>query len=302
MSSEEKSMFIHTVLQHLSLHALKGHEASQLYLDALKTAEHFRMDTIADYVNATFKPETDGTRNIDIPHEIPNVAPLAEYMWFEMHGDLWDREANVQSGCLFLLVHDTKRDGPDRHHPLPPEARWVVLATHFTSYAGDVGTGHFIHFLIIGADGTLLSIQPGKSPFLSEQEYQAVKDDPGKHTLSPALTTALFAICFCHCKNITIEQEKRSRQARRAAERAKTPAITFKTIDIHPVQKIMAEEGQIESQGIKKALHICRAHFAHYTEEHPLFGKYTGTFYKPLHVRGSLKEGAAIKDYHIHEK
>ncbi len=51
-----------------------------------------------------------------------------------------------------------------------------------------------------------------------------------------------------------------------------------------------------------RALHICRAHFAHYTEEHPLFGKYTRTFYKPMHVRGSLKEGLVIKDYDIHEK
>ena len=88
----------------------------------------------------------------------------------------------------------------------------------------------------------------------------------------------------------------------RAAERAKEPVLTFKTIDIHPVKKIMTEEGHIEKQGIKRALHICRAHFAHYTEEHPLFGKYAGTFYKPMHVRGHLKEGMVIKDYDIHEK
>ena len=64
----------------------------------------------------------------------------------------------------------------------------------------------------------------------------------------------------------------------------------------------MTEEGHVEKQGIKRALHICRAHFAHYTEEHPLFGKYAGTFYKPMHVRGHLKEGMVIKDYDIHEK
>lgn len=109
-------------------------------------------------------------------------------------------------------------------------------------------------------------------------------------------------MCFCHCKNITVEAEKASRQVRRAAERAKEPVLTLKTINIHPVKKVMTEEGQVERQGFKRALHICRAHFAHYTEEHPLFGKYTGTFYKPMHVRGSLKEGLVIKDYDIHEK
>jgi hypothetical protein len=294
-------MFIDTVMQQLSIKALKGQEAASHYLEALKQAERFRMDNVADYVCAAFKPETDGARDFDVPHEIPNIAPLAEYMWFEMHGDLWEREENTQAGCLFLVVHDTKTDGPDRHHSLPPEARWVVMVTLFVAEPGSFATSNLIHFLVIGADGKPLTFQTGKSPFISQREYEAIKGDPEQKNLSPALITALFAICFCHCKNITIEQELLSRQARRAAERSKTPTLTFKTIDIRPVKKIMTEEGQVESQGIKRALHICRGHFAHYTDEHPLFGKHTGTFYRPMHVRGSLKEEAVLKDYTVHD-
>jgi hypothetical protein len=293
-------MFIDVVMQRLSIGAARGDEASQRYLSTLKEAERFRVDNIADYIHESFLPEVDGAMDFDVPNEIPNIAPLAETMWFEMHGDLWDRESNNQSGCLFVVIHDAKVD--ERDKTVPENARWIVLTTVFVSEGDVFFSANACHGLVVGFDGKPLDVRALKSPFLSEIEYREIQHDTEQRNMSPCLFTALFAICFCHCKNITVEAEKISRQVRRAAERAKEPVLTFKTINIHPVKKVMTEEGHVESQGLKRALHICRAHFAHYTEEHPLFGKYTGTFYKPMHVRGSLKKGMVIKDYNVHEK
>ncbi len=297
---EEEIMFIDVVMQRLNAAVLRGDEAAQHYLNMLKQAERFNVDNIANYIHETFLPEQDGPMDFDVPNEIPNIAPLADSMWFEMYGDLWERDSRSRSGCLLVVSHDVKEDGRDES--IPEQARWIVIATLFFWEENHFFIGTVCHGLAIGFDGKPIIVRALKSPFLSEKEQRDFQYDEELNNLNPCLMTALFAICFCHCKNITVEAEKISRQARRAAERAKEPILTFKTINIHPVRKVMTEEGHVESQGIKRALHICRAHFAHYTEEHPLFGKYAGTFYKPMHVRGSLKKGMVIKDYNIHEK
>lgn len=46
-------------------------------------------------------------------------------------------------------------------------------------------------------------------------------------------------------------------------------------------------------------LHICRGHVKRYTEERPLFGKYSGTFYIPAHTRGKMENGIVTKDYSL---
>jgi hypothetical protein len=77
------------------------------------------------------------------------------------------------------------------------------------------------------------------------------------------------------------------------------PFVRYHTINIEPMKKVLRTEGQIESQGLKRALHICRGHFSTYSEERPLFGKVAGTFWIPAHVRGEAKEGLVISDYRV---
>jgi hypothetical protein len=46
-------------------------------------------------------------------------------------------------------------------------------------------------------------------------------------------------------------------------------------------------------------LHLCRGHVRRYTDERPLFGKYSGTFYIPAHVKGKMENGIIAKDYEL---
>jgi hypothetical protein len=78
------------------------------------------------------------------------------------------------------------------------------------------------------------------------------------------------------------------------------PRLAYHELDIGPMRDVLATEGQLESVGLKRALHICRGHFATYSEDRPLFGKYTGQFWKPSHVRGAAEFGLIQKDYNVH--
>lgn len=113
-----------------------------------------------------------------------------------------------------------------------------------------------------------------------------------------AVKVALLAITFCHCKNVTTrDHAPPPKVARKRQKAGKHPGVKYKTLVIEGMADILRSEGQVEKNGIKKALHVCRGHFATYTEEAPLFGRVTGTFWKPMHVRGSKAAGEVRKDY-----
>lgn len=109
-----------------------------------------------------------------------------------------------------------------------------------------------------------------------------------------------FGLSFIHCKNVVLQSSDPDKQINR--ERRKVglePFVRYHTVNIEPMEKILRTEGQSESQGLKKAMHICRSYFATYTEEKPLFGKISGTFWVQSHVRGSAKQGVVISDYNV---
>lgn len=116
------------------------------------------------------------------------------------------------------------------------------------------------------------------------------------------LCTILFplwlAMSFCHCKNVTIQKHHRDEPLIKARRKQGLPCVVYHTVDIVPVRKILEAASGNSNNGLKRRLHICRGHFAHYIER-GLFGKYFGTFWHPMHTRGEVSIGSVEKDYHV---
>ena len=118
-----------------------------------------------------------------------------------------------------------------------------------------------------------------------------------------AVFPALLAVAFMNCKNVALQPHEPDAALNRERKRAGLkPFVRFHTIDIEPMKKVLRTEGDIESNGLKKAMHICRGHFVTYTEERPMFGQAgrVGTFWKDAHVRGSQDHGIVVSDYRVH--
>lgn len=114
------------------------------------------------------------------------------------------------------------------------------------------------------------------------------------------LPPALLAISFMHCKNVVVTENKPDAKLQKARQRrGQKPLVRYRTLNIEPMAKILKREGKSDETGLKKALHVCRGHFSTYTTERPLFGKVSGTFWIPSHIRGSGDEGEVIKDYSV---
>lgn len=111
---------------------------------------------------------------------------------------------------------------------------------------------------------------------------------------------AFLAVSFMTCKNVAVTVQEPDREFSRERKKAGLkPFVRYHTINIEPMKKVLRTEGQSETVGLKRALHICRGHFSTYSEEKPLFGRVAGTFWIPAHVRGSSKEGIVFSDYKV---
>ncbi len=100
------------------------------------------------------------------------------------------------------------------------------------------------------------------------------------------------------CKNIaTATHEPDAKLNKSRVKKGKQPVFTYKTLVIKPTSK---RQQAIEAQGLwENRIHLCRGHFKEYSEEKPLFGKYTGRYWWQPSVRGRNKNGVVVKDYEV---
>jgi hypothetical protein len=119
-------------------------------------------------------------------------------------------------------------------------------------------------------------------------------------SLSKFAHPAMLATSFMHCNNVALDlNEPVEKVSARHLRRRGRPLTCYYTLEIDPLRKTLRQEGGAEKTGLKRALHICRGHFKTYTEEKPLFGKRTGTYWWPQTVRGSKARGEVVKDYAV---
>lgn len=180
------------------------------------------------------------------------------------------------------------------------EFRWSVQYTLFLEYAKGQIQGPVIHWkFLIDPQGKATHADQGMIgiyvPGLSPEECHTLND-----VLAKFLHPALLATSFLHCKNVSLDENKPpAKPSKKHERRYGVPLTRYYTLEIEPMRQTLRQEGDVSNSGLKRALHICRGHFATYSPEKPLFGKYAGTFWKPQHVKGNKASGEVVKDYAV---
>lgn len=110
-----------------------------------------------------------------------------------------------------------------------------------------------------------------------------------------------FALSLVNCKNVHLvdDQLRQPRQMRRKQARKKTPPVVYKWLSVGSMKKQVDQDYAASGNRRQTRLHMVRSHWATYTADAPLFGKYTGTFFKPSFVKGSAKVGQVVKGYSV---
>jgi hypothetical protein len=110
---------------------------------------------------------------------------------------------------------------------------------------------------------------------------------------------ALYSLQLLNCRNIvTVDHEPDPADNAAYQRHFGVPMTTYKTLAIKPMGKRYERDGE-QKQFDVMPLHIRRGNFAHYTDDAPLFGKYTGTFWRPATAVGDAKNGIRVKDYEV---
>lgn len=151
--------------------------------------------------------------------------------------------------------------------------------------------------LFLDQDGTPLRSPLGQ---LDPKLFPESAIGSAKRFFWESMFPVMLAVGFMNCKNVLLSKVEPDARLNRLRKKAGLkPFLRYHTINIEPMKRVLKAEGGIETEGLRKALHIVRGHFMRYTPERPLFGKHAGTFWAPSHVRGSLKEGVVVSDYRV---
>ncbi|MDP2720462.1 MAG: hypothetical protein Q8O75_00775 [bacterium] len=111
-----------------------------------------------------------------------------------------------------------------------------------------------------------------------------------------------LALSFMHCRNVRMRQEVPPPKLSKSHQKKQgRPLLRYHVLQIDHMKSVLEREGHASMEGLKKALHICRGHFATYGSggKGLLFGKLSGRYWIPMHVRGTLEEGVVVKGYEV---
>lgn len=266
--------------------------------DNIKNCQIIIADNVAEYVQTVGRSAlgqvehaTPGMLLLE-QKDIPNVLPPFELMFVE-----WipvgehDTAGVLESAVFFDTVpaEEAVKSGRVSHgdFEIQEDPFAHVVALHV--YCNKKGEAIY--------DGNYFSYWVDRHGKMSNKGNRRIE---GADFWYSPIATPLMAISFMHCKNVNRTDATASEgPEERWLRRQKQPSLRYHVLEIDPMKEVLRTEGCAESTGLKRALHICRGHFATYTEGKPLFGRTVGTFWVPSHVRGSSKHGVVVKDYNV---
>jgi hypothetical protein len=253
-----------------------GLDPSFLFNELIKSVP-FNIQNIADYYSQK--------RNDININSFPNVKPAFPNTWYEFKpGNLY-QDMSYPDASFTTIGVLTIENYDDRIN------EYVASSFGFVERKNlPIGYTKMIMNTRYSIDGKIIN-----SWFTPE-----TSDETGVGLANTVMTTWL-ATSFLHCKNVTIQCTEPPAKLQKARERrGKLPLFTFKTLEIKPIVKVLKEEGQSETQGLARALHICRGHFKDF-QEGPGLGKNHahGLYWWDSQVRGNREVGAVIKDYKV---
>ncbi len=249
------------------------------------------------------------------PSDFPNVMLPFEYTFIEMR---WPKvrfsEHVIESTAVLLWMEQARElevkkstgvmmTGLEVKHHL----HGLVFLSHRTEEPRLMS--RFI--LPVSQEGQVVADkahggQIGYAITFIQKEIPGVSDEQ-LHSLQNSLMTtsvmpALLTLSFMHCRNVTVRKEMPPLPlSRKHQKRTGKPLLRYHVLQIDHMKQVLEREGGASTEGLKKALHICRGHFKHYGRDGKglLFGKHVATVWIPMHTRGSIEEGMVVKDYHV---
>jgi hypothetical protein len=122
-------------------------------------------------------------------------------------------------------------------------------------------------------------------------------DESETNALFLFMNPLILTLGLLNCKNVNTRVIPNSGAQKKKYRRVGSPNIVRRTLVVKPAGAQYDDSGN--KTGQKMPWHMCRGHFKTFTDEAPLFGRITGTYWWNAQVRGKKNRGEVHKDYLI---
>lgn len=264
------------------------------------------------YVNLN-TGEGRGTKIQEILKAIPSIAPPFPCYWVEFVNK-WGFSVGV-----YVQSYETKSAPPDPppycarglYDRVRAMCRWAQTYSMFgmgqDRYPFDFGElfqGVFANGSFDYKLSSWCESQVAKNIFHTEDALDAapVQGRELERMFLSSMVPVFMVAAFMTCANVERVLEERPRAlAWTRRERRRDPTVRFHVLKIKSMIEVLRGEGDIEREGLPRALHICRGHFKSYEEGNGLFGRedLRRRFWFSMHARGKSSAGIVAKDYDV---
>jgi len=260
------------------------------FLRNMRLAEIIWADDVVQSLFDSSEPEKSPWDEADI------VTPPFSRMWIEYgYPPHVDPSGKGRCGALVLVDHYPTADMPGSFA--------LVLAQAIDGTPPVIGYGAVT--FEIGIDGRMTKdcklFTPYEHEHWNDLQRSQWRDD---QSFQAGLMAAI--ISMLHTKNVTTdEQPIDARHAKHCLRKfgEREGGYKFRTVNVwdKPLREYIREAKDAVNKGLMP-LHKCRGGYAKYGPEFGkglLFGKYSGRFFHPPHMRGKAKNGITHKDYRV---
>lgn len=222
----------------------------------------------------------------------------------ELFGWLIETKDAESCGHSFSFPPSIKDCFPGGHPAIGvmEDARWLSRAALVMGKAGSPIYTGLIVLMALGRSGELLF-----DPIVLTVNTESLhipgftREEVERSLVIPWLPPLMLALSILNWKGVVTKQTQANLVLDHERRRAKLkPFVRYHIIEIEPVTHVLRTIGGMSTSGLKRALHVCRGHFATYstsmlgrTLEKPV------TVWRPAHVRGSAKQGIVVSDYNV---
>ncbi len=232
------------------------------------------------------------------------------FMEARLHQVISDAYILESVGALLAMEAPTSSEEEFRSWLLSREVKWHLHGILFVQFRGEDPKLMSDFVIPLNKEGKIIPTTDGDTrPPFAVRSVNTIRGLPIAESadfqvglLSLLLPILLMALSFMHCRNVIVRKESPPAPlSRKYQKKTGRPLLQYHVIQIDHMKKVLEREGHASTEGLKKALHICRGHFATYGEEGKglLFGRHAGRFWIPMHVRGKPEQGVVLKDYDV---
>lgn len=220
-------------------------------------------------------------------NDFPSIKAPFEDTWIEWeppegHGSCLD---GIKARQIGVMVSSFKMEDQNRADGI---REYQSCSIWFEHRGRAVFTGGWFICWLSEA-GSIIKLEEASCGMITMREVQS-------HSL-----VAMMTLRFMHVKNVVkTDVTERDGPAEKWLRRQRQPRIRYHVLKIDPSACKNKSSISAESEeSIAMAECLVRGNFATYTDDKPLFGKYSGTFWRPAHLRGDPDNGIVLKDYAI---